>query len=68
MVVKSAWTTPGKESTRGANAQTYYTLTVAEEEAGASAELEPNDEPSKATLIPPGSYREGFLAPAGDVG
>lgn len=67
VVVKSAWVGTGKDQTRGSNATTYYTLTVAEEEAGASAELEPNDDPSKATPIPAGSYREGFLAPQGDV-
>lgn len=67
VVVKSAWVGTGKEATRGANPSSYYTLTLAEEEAGASAELEPNDEPNKATPVPIGSYREGFLAPKGDV-
>jgi hypothetical protein len=40
---------------------------VAQEEAGASAELEPNDDPAHATELGANSYREGFLSPRGDV-
>jgi hypothetical protein len=67
VVVRSTPITEGKVSHNGFNAQTYYTLTVAPEEAGASAELEPNDDPAHATLLPPNSYREGFISPRGDV-
>jgi hypothetical protein len=57
----------GKAAKRGFNASSSYTLTVAMEEAGASAEFEPNDEPGKATPLPANSYREGFVSPKGDV-
>lgn len=67
VVVKSAWSGAGKEQRRGANGTTYYTLTVAEEEAGASAELEPNDDLEHATPLAADSYREGFITPRGDV-
>lgn len=67
VVVKSNLTGAGKDAKRGSSADTYYTLTVAPEEAGASAELEPNDEPGKATELPANGYREGFISPKGDV-
>ncbi len=57
----------GKDAKRGSNDSLSYTLTVAQEEAGASAELEPNDDPSHATDLPPNSYRDGYLSPKGDV-
>jgi hypothetical protein len=56
-----------KDAKRGFNADRQYTLTVVHEEAGASAEYEPNDELAKATDLPPNSYREGFINPRGDV-
>ena len=49
------------------NAEKPYKLQVSQEEAGANAELEPNDEPSKATPLPSDGYREGFLSPKSDV-
>ncbi|NTX32909.1 MULTISPECIES: ABC transporter substrate-binding protein [unclassified Myxococcus] len=67
VVVKGGWTGAGKEARRTFNASTPYTLTVTQEEAGANAELEPNDELHKATPLTAGGYREGFLAPKGDV-
>jgi hypothetical protein len=67
VVVKSAWTGAGKEAKRGFNASSYYTLSVAEEEAGATAEIEPNDTLDRATELPAGAYREGFISPKGDV-
>jgi hypothetical protein len=67
VVVKSAWMGTGKEAKRGYNAQAPYSLSVAPEEAGANAEYEPNDELLKATPLPPGGFREGFLSPKGDV-
>jgi hypothetical protein len=67
VVVKSAWQGNGKEAKRGYHTGTYYTLTVAQEEAGASAEFEPNDDLGHATLLSAGSYREGFLSPKGDL-
>lgn len=67
VVVKGGWTGAGKEARRTFNAGTPYTLTVTQEEAGANAELEPNDELYKATALTAGGYREGFLAPKGDV-
>ncbi|NVJ24901.1 ABC transporter substrate-binding protein [Myxococcus sp. AM011] len=67
VVVKGGWTGAGKEARRTFNAGTPYTLTVTQEEAGANAELEPNDELYKATPLTAGGYREGFLAPKGDV-
>lgn len=57
----------GKDAKRGFNPSTSYTLTVAPEEAGGSAEYEPNDERDKATDVPANSYREGFISPKGDV-
>ncbi|WP_163862800.1 ABC transporter substrate-binding protein [Myxococcus eversor] len=67
VVVKGGWTGAGKEARRTFNPGTPYTLTVTQEEAGANAELEPNDELYKATPLTAGGYREGFLAPKGDV-
>lgn len=67
VVVRSAPVGVGKDAKRGYNASTSYTLTVAPEEAGGSAEYEPNDERDKATELPSNSYREGFISPKGDV-
>ena len=67
VVLKSSPAGTGKDLKRGFSAETYYTLTVAPEEAGSSAEYEPNNEASKATDLPRDGYREGFLSPAGDV-
>jgi hypothetical protein len=67
LVVKSGWTGTGKEAKRGFNSEKAYTLTVSLEEAGATAELEPNDELHKATPLPTSGYKEGFLSPKGDV-
>ncbi|RJS19291.1 ABC transporter substrate-binding protein [Corallococcus sp. H22C18031201] len=67
VVVKSGWVGTGKEARRTFNAERPYTLTVSQEEAGAHAELEPNDELLKATPLGGSGYREGFLSPKGDV-
>lgn len=67
LVVKSGWMGTGKEARRGFNPEKAYTLTVSLEEAGATAELEPNDELHKATPLPTSGHREGFLSPRGDV-
>lgn len=67
VVVKTSWVGTGKEARRPFNTTMPYTLTVSPEEAGASAELEPNDELHKATPVTAGGYRQGFLAPKGDV-
>jgi hypothetical protein len=67
VVVKPGLNGAGKDAKKTFNADTYYTLTVAPEEAGSSAEFEPNDEAAKATELPRDGYREGFLAPRGDV-
>lgn len=67
VAVRSAPLGTGKDARRGANPDSAYTLTAALEEAGASAELEPNDDPAHATDLPPNSYREGYLSPKGDV-
>jgi hypothetical protein len=67
VVIKSAWFGTGKEARRGYNPNKPYTLTVSREEAGANAELEPNDEISKATPLPLNGFREGFISPKGDV-
>lgn len=67
LVVKSAWSGTGKDARRSYNVGKAYSLTVAQEEAGANAELEPNDEPFKATPLPANGFREGFLSPKGDV-
>ena len=61
------WTGTGKEARRTFSATAPYTLTVTQEEAGANAELEPNDELYKATPLTAGGYREGFLSPKGDI-
>jgi hypothetical protein len=67
VVVKSGWTGTGKDARRTFNAATPYTLTVSQEEAGANAELEPNDEWAKATPLPGAGFKEGFLAPKSDA-
>ncbi len=67
VAVRSAPIGSGKDAKRGANDGLSYTLTVAQEEAGASAEFEPNDDPAHATDLPPNSYRDAFLSPKGDV-
>ena len=51
VVVKSSWAGAGKEARRTFNANAPYTLSVSQEEAGANAELEPNEELLKATAI-----------------
>lgn len=67
VVVKSSPVGPAKDAKRGFNGEVYYTLTVAPEEAGSSAEFEPNDDASKATDLPRDGYREGFISPHGDI-
>ncbi|NPC50776.1 ABC transporter substrate-binding protein [Corallococcus sp. AB032C] len=67
VVVKGGWTGTGKAQRRTYNAQVPYTLTVSQEEAGAHAELEPNDELLKATPLTGAGFREGFLSPKSDV-
>jgi hypothetical protein len=67
VAVRSAAIGAGKDAKRGANDSQTYTLTVAQEEAGASAELEPNDDPAHATDLPANSYREGYISPKGDL-
>ncbi len=67
VAVRSALPSAAKDAKRGFNVDKSYTLTVAPEEGGASAEYEPNDELGKATELPPNSYREGFISPKGDV-
>lgn len=57
----------GKDAGRGSSDETYYTLTVAPEDSQDASELEPNDEPSKATELPASSYVEGFITPKGDI-
>ncbi len=67
VVVKGSWVGTGKEARRTFSATAPYTLTVTQEEAGANAELEPNDELYKATSLTAGGYREGFLSPKGEL-
>lgn len=71
VVIKSALLPAAKDSKeppkRGFSTGTYYTLTVAPEDAQDGNELEPNDEADKATSLPGNAYREGFLSPKGDV-
>ncbi len=67
IVVKGSWVGTGKEARRTYNAATAYTLSVSLEEAGANAELEPNDELYKATPLYGAGFKEGFLATKGDV-
>jgi len=67
VVVKSGWVGAGKDAKRTYNATSPYTLTVSLEEAGANAELEPNDELYKATPLQGAGFKEGFLAPKSDV-
>lgn len=67
LVVKSGWIGTGKDARRGFNTEKAYSLTVTMEEAGANAELEPNDELYKATSLPLAGYKQGFLSPKGDV-
>lgn len=56
-----------KSGNKKSNADVSYTLTVAPEDTGDNAEFEPNDEITRATDVPPNSYRDGFISPKGDV-
>lgn len=67
VAVRSALVGAGKDAKKGANADVSYTLTVAPEDNGGSAEFEPNDELGRATDLPANSYRDGFISPKGDV-
>jgi hypothetical protein len=67
VALRSAPLSAAKDAKKGFTVDRSYTLTVVPEEAGASAEYEPNDELGKATDLPPNSYREGFINPRGDV-
>lgn len=67
LVIKSGWTGVGKDAKRGFDPDVPYTLTVTQEEAGANAELEPNDEVFKATPLPENGFRQGFLSPKTDL-
>ncbi len=67
VVVKSAWSGTGKDARRTFNPDRSYQLAVSQEEAGANAEYEPNNEPAKATPLLRDGYREGFLSPKNDV-
>ncbi|MFZ5470686.1 MAG: ABC transporter substrate-binding protein [Myxococcota bacterium] len=67
VVVKSGWSGTGKDAKRGYQPDQPYTLSVGQEEAGANAEYEPNDELAKATALPRDGWREGFLSPKSDV-
>lgn len=67
IAVSSAAIGSGKDAHKGANAEISYTLTVAPEDTSGNAEFEPNDEISRATELPPNSYRDGFISPKGDV-
>lgn len=57
----------GKDAKKGFNPDVSYTLTVAPEDSGGSAEFEPNDEIARATELPANSYRDGFISPKGDI-
>jgi len=67
VVVRPAWIGSGKQARRAFSATRPYTLTVAREEGGANAELEPNEDLDRATPISPEVYREGFLSQPQDV-
>jgi hypothetical protein len=67
VVVRGGWTGTGKDAKRTFNATAPYTLSVSLEEAGANAELEPNDEWAKATPLPASGFKEGFLSPKADA-
>lgn len=67
VAVRSALVGSGKDAKKGSNADVSYTLTVAPEDNGGSAEFEPNDELGRATDLPANSYRDGFISPKGDV-
>jgi hypothetical protein len=67
VAVRSAVIGSGKEAHRTSNADVSYTLTVAPEDTGGNAEFEPNDEASRATELPPNSYKDAFISPKGDV-
>ena len=67
VIVKSAWSGAGKEAKRSYNTANSYTLTITPEEAGANAELEPNDDPAHATPLVGDGTRQGFFAPKGDI-
>lgn len=67
VAVRSASIGSGKDAKKGSNPDVSYTLTVAPEDNGGSAEFEPNDELGRATDLPANSYRDGFISPKGDV-
>ncbi len=49
------------------NASDRYSLSVADEEAGATGEVEPNNDVARATPLRADSYRDAFLSPAEDA-
>jgi hypothetical protein len=67
IALRSAILSSAKDAKRGFSTERTYTLTVVPEEAGASAEYEPNDDVGSATELSANSYREGFINPRGDV-
>jgi hypothetical protein len=67
LTVKSAWVGTGKEAKRGYSTAAPYTLSLSQEDASANVELEPNDEPSRATLFLGDGSKQGFFAPKGDA-
>ncbi len=67
VTVKSSWSGSGKDAKRGYNTAVPYTLAITAEDAQTNAELEPNDEPAKATPLTVDGVRQGFFAPKGDV-
>ncbi len=67
VAVRSATVGAGKDAKKGMNPDLSYTLTVAPEDTSGNAEFEPNDEASRATELPPNSYRDGFISPKGDA-
>lgn len=67
VVVRPTWMGSGKQAKRAFSPTLPYTLTVAREEGGANAELEPNEDPEHATPITPAIHREGFLSQPQDV-
>ena len=67
LAVRSAVIGAGKDAHKGSNPDLSYTITVAPEDTSGNAEFEPNDEASRATELPPNSYRDGFISPKGDT-
>ncbi len=67
LMVKSAATSSAKGAKKGFSVDTPYTLTVAQEDAADSLEIEPNNTADRAVALSVGQEKQGYLTPEGDM-